>query len=47
MRIDPASGTVVATLKLAPSWVWGAYDIAFGFGSIWVRQLDGIVRVQP
>jgi len=36
LRIDPATGTVLATIAVGK----GAYDIAVGFGSVWVPNQD-------
>lgn len=47
IRIDPASGATVGTLPLDPSLVWGEYSVEIGFGSVWVRQVDWVVRVNP
>ncbi len=47
MRIDPTSGSIVGTLPLDPSFVWGEYSVAIGFDSVWVRQIDRVVRITP
>ena len=47
VRIDPSSGVPNGVVPLAPVYVWGQYAIASGFGSLWVRQPDAIVRIQP
>ena len=46
-RIDPTTGKVQGTLPLDPALVWGDYSIAIGFGSVWVRQRDRILRINP
>lgn len=46
-RIDPATGAIRGTLPLDPALVWGEYSLATGFGSLWVRQLDRVVRIDP
>lgn len=46
-RIDPTTGRVRGTLALDPALVWGEYSIAIGFGSVWVRQMDRILRINP
>jgi YVTN family beta-propeller protein len=46
-RIDPATGAIHGTLELDPALVWGEYSVATGFGSVWVRQIDRVVRIDP
>jgi virginiamycin B lyase len=45
LRIDPATGTVLATINAGR----GAFEIAFGFGSIWIaNEVDGTIqRIDP
>lgn len=45
VRIDPTTGTTQATIPGGR----GSYDIAFGFGSIWVPNFDdnAVVRIDP
>jgi streptogramin lyase len=47
IRIDPARGAIVGRTLLDPSHVWGEYSVAIGFGSIWVRQVERVVRIRP
>lgn len=47
VRIDPASGAVSGVLPLAEVINDCAYGIVFGFDSVWVRQHDWVVRIQP
>ena len=46
-RIDPASGAILGISPLDPSLVWGEYSVEIGFGSVWVRQIGGVVRIKP
>lgn len=46
-RIDPATGAVRGLLPLDTSLVWGEYSVATGFGSVWVRQQDRVLRINP
>jgi hypothetical protein len=27
--------------------VWGEYSVELGFDSVWVGQIDGVVRIKP
>jgi YVTN family beta-propeller protein len=47
VRINPASGAVIGVMALEDVWNDCLYSIAFGFDSVWVRQFDRIVRIQP
>jgi streptogramin lyase len=46
-RLDPVSGVVTGSLPLPPALVWSEYNLAFGFGSVWVRRVDQLVRIEP
>lgn len=46
-RIHPVTGAIHGTLELDPALVWGEYSVATGFGSVWVRQIDRVVRIDP
>jgi hypothetical protein len=46
-RIDPGTGAIRGTLQLDPALTWGEYSVATGFGSVWVRQIDRVVRISP
>lgn len=47
VRIDPASGATVGTVPLDPSLVWSDYSVEVGFGSVWVRQVGSVLRIDP
>ena len=47
IRIDPTSGAILGISSLDPSLVWGEYSVELGFDSVWVRQIDSVVRIQP
>ena len=47
IRIDPASGAILGRSSLDASLVWGEYSLEVGFDSVWVRQIDSVVRIQP
>jgi hypothetical protein len=46
-RLDPGSGVVTGSLPLPPALIWSEYNLAFGFGSVWVRRVDKLLRIEP
>jgi hypothetical protein len=46
-RLDPGSGDVTGALPLPPALTWSEYNLAFGFGSVWVRRVDKLIRIEP
>jgi streptogramin lyase len=48
LRLDPASGSLTGALPLPdPLGIWSEYNLAFGFGSVWVRRIDKVLRIEP
>ena len=46
LRIDPRSGRTQGTLAVTPAYGW-EYSLAVGFGSLWVRQTESVLRIEP
>ena len=46
-RFDPGRGAFTGSLPLSPALVWTEFNLAFGFGSVWVRRLDKLLRIEP
>lgn len=46
-QLDPASSLLTGSLALPDPLVWSEFNLAFGFGSVWVRRVDKLVRIEP
>jgi hypothetical protein len=40
-------GAFVGLLSLPEAWVVSDYRLAVGFGSIWARRTDQVIRIRP
>jgi hypothetical protein len=46
-RLDQESGVITGSMALPRALTWSEYNLAFGLGSIWVRRIDKLFRINP
>lgn len=48
LKVDPKTGSVAGSSALPDALgIWTEYNLAFGFGSVWVRRIDSVLRIDP